>query len=153
MFLPERRAGFRAASACVLVAALFGLSGCTTDPAPANGPKHLVQPILRDTQRALVAGRTPSSKPAVLSYCYSNLINTPEQLEVEATEACERMGGRLEFYGEDTVLAPCPLFQPVRATFLCYPPTGRSFDQPQQRLPSIEDPTEEQQRQEDLLRR
>ena len=64
MFLPERHARRRIASACILIAGLLGLSGCTTDPAPANPPKHLLQPILRDNQQALVAGRTPSSKPA-----------------------------------------------------------------------------------------
>ncbi|MEX0759217.1 MAG: hypothetical protein WD100_06530 [Tistlia sp.] len=104
-----------------MLAGLLALAGCTTDPAPSAGPKELVQPIQRARQQALVEGRTPAPQPTVLSYCYSRLINTPEQLAYEAGEACTERGGRLVFYGEDAVLTPCPLLQPVRATYLCYP--------------------------------
>jgi hypothetical protein len=51
------------------------------------------------------------------------------------------------------VLTQCPLLQPVRATYLCYPDAGRTIEQPRQRLPSIQDPTEQQQDQEELMLR
>lgn len=122
MSRPEgERLSHRVAGVFLAAALVPLLSACTTDPAPAAGPKWLTGPIERSNQQARIEGRAPAPQPAILSYCYSNLINTPEQLELEAGETCARLGGRLAFYGEDSVLTPCPLLQPVRATYLCHP--------------------------------
>lgn len=116
------REGLRLRLALLLLlgAVASGLSACTTNPAPTRGPKSVTDPLSREWQRARVAGQTPPVQPRVLSYCYSNLINTPEQIIVEATEDCDMIDGRLEYLGEDSLLTPCPLFQPVRATYLCH---------------------------------
>lgn len=120
MSRPEAAALRRPArTGALLLAAL--LAGCTTNPAPAPGPKALTQPLARQLQAERVAGRAAPAQPSVISYCYSNLLNTPEQLLVRAEETCERANGRLAYAGEDAVLTPCPLLQPVRATWLCYP--------------------------------
>ncbi|SMF60631.1 hypothetical protein SAMN06265365_12154 [Tistlia consotensis] len=124
MSLPEvRKAGRRRGTVPALgVLALAALlAGCTTDPTPTQGPKALVQPIQRATQRALVAGVTPAPQPIVVSFCYSSLVNTRKQLREDAQARCYLGKGQLQFVGEDSILAPCPLFQPVRATWLCYP--------------------------------
>lgn len=112
-----RQAGSLALPAAVLAAIL---AGCTTDPAVAPGPKALTQPIAVATQSARVHRQPPPVVPQVISICYSNLINTMEQVETLAAESCVGTGSRLEFYGEDALLTSCPLLQPVRATFLCH---------------------------------
>jgi hypothetical protein len=37
----------------------------------------------------------------------------------DAQEICK--GGTVEFVGQDTHLAECPAFQPLRVTYMCYP--------------------------------
>lgn len=120
----------------LLLAAL--LAGCTTNPAPVPGPKALTKPLARQLQAERVAGRPAPAQPQVISYCYGNLLNTPEQLEDRAAEKCLAVAGRLVFVGEDAALTPCPLLQPVRATWLCYP--GEGPGRTRQREPSTAAP-------------
>lgn len=102
----------------VLLPLVLAAAGCTTDPARAPGPQALTGPIAVAQQDARVHRQPPPIVPQVISLCYSNLLNTAEQVETMAAESCS--SGRLEFYGEDALLTSCPLLQPVRATYLCH---------------------------------
>ena len=55
-----------------------------------------------------------------ISYCYG-ATDTPEAMLEEARDFCK--GGEVKYYGQDTYLRKCPLFQPHRITFICYPGT------------------------------
>lgn len=81
---------------------LPGLGACTLEPIRTEPPAIEIQ-----------------GKPAVLSYCYGSQVNQPSQVLEYAREDCP--GGKLVFRGEDMLWTKCPLVQPVRATFLCYP--------------------------------
>lgn len=64
----------------------------------------------------------PVRKLQALAYCVSSQLNTPEDLLVLAQADCK--GGTLAFYGQDNGIRYCPLFQPHRLTFICYPPAA-----------------------------
>ncbi len=90
---------------------LFGLSACTPDPiktSPRWTPEEQTRPGIEGGQ-----------KPVVLSYCYSSQLNRPQQVWDFAREDCSE--GKLYFTDQDVLWTKCPLFQPVRVTFLCYP--------------------------------
>ncbi len=55
-----------------------------------------------------------------MSFCYSAGINRIQDVTGEAKEACK--GGRLALYSQESSFINCPLLQPVRITFICYPP-------------------------------
>lgn len=90
---------------------LVGLGACTLEPIKTQPPAAAAQ----GASPALKTG----AEPRVLSYCYGNQVNEPSQVLDYAREDCP--GGRLVFSGEDILWTKCPLVQPVRATFLCYP--------------------------------
>lgn len=97
----------------VFLSAVFSLlAACSPDPIKTAPPL-----AIDDQPKPAVPG---GGKPVVLSYCYSSQLNWSDQVLATAREACPR--GRLHFQGEDVLWTKCPLFQPVRATFLCYPP-------------------------------
>ncbi len=112
------------------VLSFAGLAACTVQPiktAPRWEPQELVNPGIEGGQ-----------KPAVLSYCYSSQINEPSQVLEYAREDCPT--GKLYFKEDDVLWTKCPLIQPVRATFLCYPATPGEAEQslkqsPKQFLP------------------
>ena len=116
----SRRRWRRVGPALLAAALAAGVTGCTTDPATTSGPKVLTVPIAEAQQAAQVHRQPPPEVPRVISICYSNLINTVEQVESLAAESCSGPDTRLEFWGEDSLLTSCPLLQPVRATFLCH---------------------------------
>lgn len=85
-------------------------------------PKHLVEGVQAEYDRYREAGRSQGlAKAKLVSLCYSSQLNLPQQVTEYMDETC---GGaperRYVLYGEDTLLTPCPLFQPIRMTFVCY---------------------------------
>lgn len=96
------------------------LAACSPEPIKTSPPLTIAE-----QSKPVVAG---SGEPIVLSYCYSSQLNWSHQVMAAAREACP--GGRLHFQGEDVLWTRCPLLQPVRVTFLCYPPE----EQPKQSL-------------------
>ncbi|WP_282610602.1 hypothetical protein [Pelagibius sp. Alg239-R121] len=105
-------------SSLVLVGLLV-LGACTPEPIKTAPPLEIEDQIAP----SLEGGR----KPVVLSYCYSSQLNWSKQVLATAREACS--GGKLHFQDEDVLWTKCPLFQPVRVTFLCYPPNSESSKQ------------------------
>ena len=55
-----------------------------------------------------------------MSFCYSAGINRIQDVAGEAKDACK--GGRLAIFSQENTFINCPLLQPVRITFICYPP-------------------------------
>ena len=107
--------------ACGLAGALAACSQNTLKTAPpeeavarakaTGGPK---QPKARRFQWETVR------RVQAMSFCYSAAINTAKDVVAEAREAC--LGGRLEYFGQDTRVLACPLLQPTRITYICHPP-------------------------------
>lgn len=105
----------------VLATVVVLLAACSPEPIKTAPPK-----TIGEEPKPLIVG---SGEPYALSYCYSSQLNWSDQVLETAREACPK--GKLHFQGEDVLWTRCPLFQPVRATFLCYPPEKK---QPKQSL-------------------
>ena len=104
-----------------LLLAALGLGACTTTPAPIRPPKQVTDSLAEQVEAA--RKRYPEREfqpPRVIALCYSSQLNTMRQVRRDANLRCEGEDKRLVLYGEDVVLTPCPLFQPIRITFLCY---------------------------------
>ena len=99
----------RVVVACVLAVAL---AACSARPYKVSVPKSLT----RAREAAVEAGRPA---PTIVSICYSNLLNTPEEVLEEARYECPN--GEATFHDADSLWTPCGLLQPVRASFLCSP--------------------------------
>ncbi len=95
--------------ACALAAAL---AACSARPYKISVPK----PLTRAREAAVEAGRPA---PRIVSICYSNLLNTPEEVLDEARYECPN--GEVTFHDADSLWTPGGLLQPVRASFLCTP--------------------------------
>ncbi len=89
----------------------IGIAACTVQPIKTEAPSAVIEKVAQENR----GGQTP----AVLSYCYSSQINEPAQVLEYAREDCP--SGKLFFQDDDVLWTKCPLIQPVRATFLCYP--------------------------------
>jgi len=101
--------------ACALAAAL---AACSARPFPVSAPKSLTRALEPEREAAAEAGRPV---PRIVSICYSNLLNTPEEVLDEARYECPT--GEVAFHDADLFWTPCGLLQPVRASFLCTPRT------------------------------
>ncbi len=95
--------------ACALAAAL---AACSARPYKVSVPKS----VTRARDAAVEAGRPA---PRIVSICYGNLLNTPEEVLEEARLACPN--DEVTFYDADSIWTRCGLLQPVRASFLCTP--------------------------------
>ena len=67
----------------------------------------------------------PRSEPVTLSYCYNKWFNDPEDILARANVDCE--GGRLEFREQDAIWNGCAVMQPIRVSYVCYPPSEEDF--------------------------
>ena len=99
----------RVVVACVLAVAL---AACSARPYKVSAPKSLT--CAREA--AVEAGRPA---PRIVSICYGNLLNTPEEVLDEARYQCPT--GEVAFHDADLFWSPCGLLQPVRASFICTP--------------------------------
>jgi hypothetical protein len=99
----------RVVVACALAAAL---AACSARPFQVSVPKS----VTRAREAAVEAGRPA---PKIISFCYGNLLNTPEEVLEEARYECR--DGEVTFYDTDSFWTPCGLLQPVRASFICTP--------------------------------
>ncbi len=89
----------------------LGLAACTVQPIKTKPPAAVIEKVAKENRGG--------QRPAVLSYCYSGQLNEPEQVLEYAREDCP--SGKLFFQDDDILWTKCPLIQPVRATFLCFP--------------------------------
>jgi len=113
----------------------FCLAGSLTLSACSSGAKKVPAPdaaVALATEAAAAGGTVvvggiqrpwdPVRITQALAYCVSRQLNTPDDLLALAQEDCK--GGTLAFYGQDNGIRYCPLFQPHRMTFICYPPVA-----------------------------
>ncbi len=111
--MPERSNACRIVLTCLLAA---GLAACSARPYTVAGPESLTRVLEPEREAAVEAGRPA---PRIVSICYSNLLNTPEEVLDEARYECP--DGEVTFHDADSIWTPCGLLQPVRASFLCTP--------------------------------
>lgn len=95
----------------LVILSLLGLAACTVQPIKTAPPSAVVEKVRQENRGG--------QAPAILSYCYSGQLNEPAQVLEYAREDCP--AGKLFFQDDDVLWTKCPLIQPVRATFLCYP--------------------------------
>jgi hypothetical protein len=107
----------------LLVIALGMLVACTTGPGPVTSPAETAALAEGDPRNV---GKEPRKAlwqkvrlVQAISFCYGSPPDAPGELVSEAQAVCK--GGTVDFVGQDTYLAECPLFQPHRVTFMCYP--------------------------------
>ncbi len=99
---------------------LAGLAGCA-DP-------YKVSPSRQGREAVPPAPQLPGPlgqfdydpRPHTIALCYSNILNSPEEVMAEAQELCANEG-LLQRVHEDVFWNPCALIQPVRVTFICTP--------------------------------
>ena len=103
------------------------LGACALEPFPVTPPPEVVESIgLDPLNEPQVRKRwEPRTSPVVLSYCYSNQFNAPQEVLEMARVDCE--GGRLDLREQDAIWNGCAVLQPIRVSYICYPPTEDSF--------------------------
>ena len=122
---PLRRLGRSGLLYVVPLTALLG--ACALAPFPVEPPPEVVESLGQDPLADQPARKRwePRSQPVVLSYCYSNQFNAPQDVLEMARVDCE--GGRLDLRGQDAIWNGCAVLQPIRVSYVCYPPTEDSF--------------------------
>ena len=100
----------------VLVLAAAVLTACGSLPYKTKIPKSVERQL---KQNVNPDGTAKVGSPRALSFCYSETINTPQQVMEEAQLACE--GGTVTLHDRDVFWTPCSVLQPRRATFICTP--------------------------------
>ena len=103
------------------------LAACAVEPFAVSPPPELVESLGVDPEAKPQVRRRwePRSTPVVLSYCYSNQFNEPQQILEMARVDCE--GGRLELREQDAIWNGCAVAQPIRVSYVCYPPSEEDF--------------------------
>jgi len=110
----------------LLLPLVFGLTACANEPVPTVAPKSLLRGLrVTDGQVADPTLTPPGFRARTIAFCHSTALNEPAEIEVAAAANCSAPGERLEFFGQDRFLNPCPLFQPLRSSYLCFTPLVR----------------------------
>ena len=106
-----------------LLTVLLALSACTRPFEPVTSPPGAVE-LAANNPRNL--GQEPRNAPTQevrlvqpVSYCFNETNRTREEMQQAAEDFCR--GGSVSYFGTDTHLRQCPLFEPRRITFICYP--------------------------------
>lgn len=99
----------------VMVLAAFALVACSPLPYQTSVPKSVARDLKRQSGQAGTTGPAPKA----IALCYSDMINTPQDLMEEARLICG--DGSPRYLGTDTFWTSCSVLQPARATFLCAP--------------------------------
>ncbi len=110
--MPPMPFGKNARRVVVVCALAVALAACSARPYRVSMPKSLK----RERAAAAEAGRPV---PAIVSFCYSNLLNTLDEVVEEARLVCPNK--EVTFHDADLIWTPCGLLQPVRASFVCTP--------------------------------
>lgn len=96
----------------VAAAAALVLSACSALPYATAVPKAVERELKRQG----------SGGQRAVALCYSDTINTPQELKDEARLLCG--GGTPAYQGTDSFWTSCSVMQPSRATFMCEPAQG-----------------------------
>ena len=100
-----------------LLLTTFALAGCggSFEPLPQTLSPVVQEALNKSYERY---GRGPGA-PRGFAFCYSATGSDAKKLPEVARQTCGR--GRLEYRGTDILFSDCPLLQPNRANFICYP--------------------------------
>ncbi len=100
--------------------ALIGLAACSTDPYQVRAQTGTAIAPLAEGAPVVARDRFDfDPTPWAFGLCYAELMNGPAELLAAAREVCPY--GHIESRDEDVFWNGCALFQPRRATFVCYP--------------------------------
>ena len=100
--------------------ALIGLAACSTAPYDVGAPGWVEIAPSAESEPVVARSRFDfDPTPRSFGLCYSELMNSPAELLATAREVCPY--GHIESRDEDLFWNGCALFQPRRATFVCYP--------------------------------
>ncbi len=108
----------RARGVLVLALAAFALWACSPLPYETDVPRSVSRDLTRQYGEK---SEQAQDVPHAIALCYSDMINTPQDLRDEARLICGN--GSLRYLGTDTFWTSCSVLQPARATFLCTPAT------------------------------
>ena len=105
------------------LALLLGLTACGGAPKRTAAPDDAKEYVAADPFNQ---GRTPRKfawedvrRVQPISFCYGRPFDEAPDLRAEAEYICK--GGTVEYFGQDNGLRRCPLLQPYRMTFICFP--------------------------------
>ncbi len=100
-----------------LVLTTLVLAGCggSFDPLPQTLSPVVQEALNKSYERY---GQGPGA-PWGFALCYSATGSDVKKVPDVARQTCGR--GRLEYRGTDILFSDCPLLQPNRANFICYP--------------------------------
>ena len=105
------------------IAAPVLLGACANEPFRTQAPKALSEAVFPADGSPPDPVLVPQGFQArIISLCYSRMINELSEVESLAAKSCEAEGERLEYRGDDRFLNTCPVFQPLRANYLCFQP-------------------------------
>ncbi len=102
-------AGRMIGAGSVALAAALLLGACSIFPVPGKASKEL----------SLEVGQLPEAEREqvrAIAICYSNLLNTPEEVLEEAQVVCS---GEVTYRDSDLIWNRCTLFHPSRDNFIC----------------------------------
>ena len=102
-------AGRMIGAGSVALAAALLLGACAIFPFPGKTSNE-------QSQEAGQLSEVEQEKVTVISICYSNLLNTPEEVLEEAQVAC---GGEVTYRDSDLMWSSCTLLQPASANYIC----------------------------------
>ena len=101
----------------------FALLACARPFEPVTSPREAVDLTASDPRNQGREPRNARTQNVTLvqpvSYCFNETNRTREDMQLEAEDFCK--GGSVRYFGTDTHFRECPLFEPQRITFICYP--------------------------------
>ena len=97
------------------------LAACGNRPfqvAPSGDASEALPPAAKE--RIVLGPFDFDPRPRAYGVCYGSLFNKPQQVMGVAQDLCPNEG-RIERVDEDAFWNGCGLFQPIRASFICFP--------------------------------
>ena len=100
--------------------ALIGLTACSMEPYEVRAQSGVEIASLAESAPVVARSRFDfDPTPWAFGLCHSALVNDPAEILAAARDVCPY--GHIESRDEDVFWNGCALFQPRRATFVCYP--------------------------------
>lgn len=96
-------------------------AGCSARPFKIAASDSAKAALPAEADAAMVLGPFDyDPRPRAVAVCYGAFYNRPKEVLAEAQMLCPNQG-HIERVAEDIFWNGCPLFQPMRASYICYP--------------------------------
>ncbi len=107
------------AASCLLLISL--LAACGAQPYKIK-PSSTAESVLPAEAKAkmLLGPFDYDPRPRAIAVCYGAFFNRPEEVIATAQSLCPNEG-RIERVAQDVFWNGCALFQPMRASYICFP--------------------------------